>query len=55
MPEDKQPTIGLRPPSDLMDWLKKEAADNARSLNGQVVWALQQFRQQQEVERAKAS
>jgi hypothetical protein len=54
VPEEKQPVIGLRPPADLMEWLKREAADNARSMNSQVVWALQQFRRQQEAGSAKS-
>jgi hypothetical protein len=48
MPEDNRLQIGLRPPPDLFEWLKREAEDNARSLNGQVIWLLQQQRKQQE-------
>lgn len=55
MADDRQvTTIGLRPPPDLMDWLRKESEANARSLNGQVVWMLQQFRRQQEAASAPA-
>lgn len=55
MATDKQPAIGLRPPPDLRDWLEHEAMANQRSLNGQVIWALQQYRKQQEATSAKTT
>lgn len=44
----KVPQIGLRLPPDLRKWLDKKAAENHRSLNGEVVVAVEQYRKQQE-------
>ena len=44
-PARKQvPPIGLRLPTDLKEWLAAKAAENQRSINGEAIWALQQYR-----------
>lgn len=43
--------IGLRLPADLKEWLSAKAAANRRSLSGEAVWAIEQYRRQQESER----
>lgn len=44
--------INFRAPNDLAEWLKKEAAENQRSVSNQTVWSLQQFRRLQEAKNA---
>jgi len=40
--------IGFRAPADLAAWLKEQAIANRRSVSNQTVWALTQFRLQQQ-------
>lgn len=39
-----QVAIGVRTPPDLAEWLKRQAAQNMRSVNAEVNWLLEQFR-----------
>lgn len=48
-------TAAMRLPSDLMQWLKHQAVDNKRSLNGEVHHRLQQSREKQEAQHAGAT
>jgi hypothetical protein len=54
MPTTRLVSVGLRVPPELAKWLKQEAERNQRSLANQTAWALQQFRQQQELRQGAA-
>lgn len=41
MKDDRKPQIGLRLPPDLKRWLEEQAAQNHRSLNGEIVVRLE--------------
>lgn len=42
---ERLPPSPIRLPQDLKDYLKHRAIDNRRSLNGEVVWRLEQSRE----------
>ena len=44
--EEKTVAVGMRVPSDLAAWLKKQASEDRRSVSSQAVWALNQYRAQ---------
>ena len=44
--QEKPAAIGVRAPRDLLDWLKREAAANRRSMSAQVVYLLEQKRRE---------
>ncbi len=49
---EKQPTVSInvRFPPDVAEALKRLAAQDARSLNGEIVWALRAFIQRRAAE-----
>ncbi len=49
------PQYVLRLPQDLKDWLKHRAIDNHRSFNSEVLYRLEQSRNQQEANHANAA
>lgn len=42
------PQMNLRIPAELKKWLEERAAANHRALNGEVLYALERYRDQQE-------
>jgi predicted transcriptional regulator len=48
MATTKSVPIGVRVPAELATWLREQAEANRRSVSNQAVWALDQFRKQQE-------
>lgn len=48
MKSDKPVPMGIRVPPEMAVWLKEQAEQNRRSVSGQAVWALCQYRAQQE-------
>lgn len=42
------PPLGVRMPDELKLWLKHQAIDNRRSLNGEILVRLEESRRQQE-------
>jgi hypothetical protein len=54
--EDSAPrTIGFRAPPDLAEWLRDQARVNSRTVSNQTVWALQQYRKQQDGEQPRGA
>lgn len=51
----KNPSYKLRIPAQLRDWFKQQAAVNNRSLNGEIVFALQQHYKQQQTASEKTT
>lgn len=49
---ERSTSIGLRAPPELAAWLKQQAEANKRSLSNQTVWALDQYRVQQQAQKA---
>lgn len=50
MTTPKTVPIGVRVPVELAAWLKTQAAVNKRSVSNQAVWALSQYRAQQQTQ-----
>ena len=50
MTTQKTVPIGVRVPAELAAWLKTQAAANKRSVSNQAVWALSQYRAQQQTQ-----
>lgn len=50
-PTQPKPTP-IRMPEPLKTWLRHQAVDNRRSLSGEIVYRLEQSRQEQEKERS---
>lgn len=48
MKDSKAVPVGMRMPTELADWLKRQAEANRRSISGQAVWVLEQYRTQQQ-------
>lgn len=46
-PIKRQKPYGLRMPSELKSWLEVKAKENKRSLNNEVCFVLEKYRQQQ--------
>lgn len=47
MKTSKPVPMGIRVPPEMATWLKEQAEQNRRSVSGQAVWALCQYRAQQ--------
>ena len=47
MKSSKAVPMGIRVPPEIAAWLKEQAEQNRRSVSGQAVWAISQYRAQQ--------
>lgn len=47
MKANKPVPMGIRVPPEMAEWLKEQAEKNRRSVSGQAVWAISQYRAQQ--------